>query len=271
MCCCFPVTICNAPFNIEWKDPSNNIIANGVNSVFNLDVGTNYLVTVTDSNGNGNTTAQNFSITQPSDLSYNKTFKNVGCQGSNTGEIIFSSIFSDNQVEISYVNSQGNTITQLVSNTSGTYNILNLAPGNYNITLKDTVTECEKTESITITEPDNPLAINLINQFTTGNDARFQASATGGWGDTPVGNPAQGNTYDFTWEVNTGVGGYQQIQNNTTIGGYTFAIINLPAQGQSSLEVTYNVNNGLDVRCRIKAINGNTGAFCERLTQTITI
>ena len=261
----------NAPFNIEWKDPSNNIIANGVNSVFNLDVGINYLVTVTDSNGNGNTTAQNFSITQPIDLSYNKTFKNVGCQGSNTGEIRFTSIFSDNQVEISYVNSQGNTVTQLVSNTSGTYNILNLAPGNYDITLKDSVTECEKIESISITEPDTPLAVNLINQFTTGNDARFQASATGGWGDTPAGTPIQGNSYEFTWEVNTGVGGYQQIQNNTTIGGYTFNIFNLTAQGQSSLEATYNVNNGLDVRCRIKGINGNTGAFCERLTQTITI
>ena len=100
---------------------------------------------------------------------------------------------------------------------------------------------------------------------------QLDAIATDGWGDTPVGNPAPGNTYEFTWQVKTG-GSYQTITNNPSIGVYSFTILNLIAQGKSVLYISYPPNStGLDVRCRIKGINGNTGAFCEKITQPISI
>lgn len=257
----------NPPFVIDWFDSNGNTISNNNTFFPGLQQGS-YSVTVTDSNGNGNTQNLVFSINEPIDITYSRTIKNVGCKGADDGQIFIGNISTQNSLEISYIDIQG--ITQTAT-TSSFYIINNLAPSTYTINLKDTGTSCEKIEIITITEPDSPLVVNITNPYNSQSLSEFEATATGGWGDTPVGNPSAGNTYEFIWEVNTGTGGYQQIQNNTTIGGYTFNILNLISQGKSALDISYGNNTGLDVRCRIKDINGNTGAFCERLTQTITI
>jgi hypothetical protein len=259
----------NAPFDIQWSDANGTVVSTGNSFLANLQQGT-YSVTVTDANGLGNTQSQTFTINQPINITYNLNYKNIGCNGANDGEINYTNISSENNVEISYEDIQGNTITQVVPGTSGSYSITNLPPATYRINLKDVGTLCERLNIINIEEPVNPLAVNITNIYNLMNDSKFEATATGGWGDTPVGNPSPGNTYEFIWEVSTG-GPYQQIQNNQTIGSYTFTILNLISQGKSVLDVGYSNNTGLDVRCRIKGINGNTGAFCERLTQTLTI
>jgi len=260
----------NAPFDIEWKDSSNNILADNVNALTSLNTG-NYTVTVTDSGGNGNSVTQNFTISEPIDISYTVTKLNIGCKGDDTGEIRFSNVVSENSVDISYTDSNGTNIVQTVSNSNGSYNILNLGIGFKQIKIKDKGTGCEKIENINIEEPDNDLSINLVNTTTSSTNTKLDAIATDGWGDTPVGNPAPGNTYEFIWQVKTG-GSYQTITNNPSIGVYSFTILNLIAQGKSVLYISYPPNStGLDVRCRIKGINGNTGAFCEKITQPISI
>jgi hypothetical protein len=258
----------NAPFDIHWADANGNVVSTGNSFLANLQQGT-YSVTVTDANGLGNTQSQTFTINEPINITYNLNYKNIGCKGANDGEINYTNISSENNVEISYEDIQGNTITQVVPGTSGSYSITNLPPATYRINLKDVGTLCERLNIINIGESVNPLAVNITNIYNLPNDSQFEATATGGWGDTPVGNPSPGNTYEFIWEVSTG-GPYQQIQNNQNIGNYTFTILNLISQGKSILDVGYSNNSGLDVRCRIKGINGNTGAFCERLTQTLT-
>jgi hypothetical protein len=272
----------NAPFDIQWSDANGTVVSTGNSFLANLQQGT-YSVTVTDANGLGNTQSQTFTINQPINITYNLNYKNIGCNGANDGEINYTNISSENNVEISYEDIQGNTITQVVPGTSGSYSITNLPPATYRINLKDVGTLCERLNIINIEESVNPLAVSINQTSSLNTNERYRATATGGWGDTPVGNPSPGNTYDFEWEIIGTINGNSITPINTS----SSTNIQIPNQFGQNINVTIiNLNNfsdltlnwatftgtaNLDIRCRIRGINGNTGAFCERWTPSQNI
>lgn len=245
------------PYVIEWVDSVGNTVGTGM-TINNLSLGT-YTARVTDNNGSptGQLLTSTYTVTEPIDITYSVTSMNIGCKGSLTGQISVVNVNSENDVRVTLTRGVSTNIltSQIVSNSNGTGLIsTTLSPGVYTVKLEDTGTGCIKISSVVISEPTNALSVNLIQNSTT-----FTTTATGGWGDEPVNNPASNNEYIYTWQYKS-VGVWLpviQTPTNTYSNGIGTSVLNL-------------TSTGYQLRCVVKAQN-NTGSFCQQFTNIITV
>lgn len=249
------------PYVIEWKDSIGNTVGTGM-TINNLSPGT-YTVTVTDNNGSstGQQLTSTYTVTEPIDITYSVTSVNIGCKGFSTGQISVFNVNSENDVRVTLTRGSSTNIltSQIVSNSNGTGVIsTTLSPGTYLVKLEDIGTGCIKISGVFISEPTNPLSVNLIQNSTT-----FTTTASGGWGNEPVNNPAQNNVYKYTWQTNIGGNMWISYPPPNQVGTYSNGV-------GTSVKTIPNLTTGTEVRCRVRAYNG-TSLYCEKFTNIITV
>lgn len=159
----------------------------------------NYSVTVTDANGC--TDVENFTISQPTQLSWTTNVNNLNCYQDNTGSASIS--VNDGTPPYQYQWSNGVT---------GSNTINNLSAGSYTVTVTD-ANLCTFTETITVSEP-----AQLTSNVTLISDALCNGSCDGelsisGTGGTPP--------YTYLWSDG------QSTSNaiNLCAGSYTGSVI----------------------------------------------
>ncbi|PWH86632.1 T9SS type B sorting domain-containing protein [Brumimicrobium oceani] len=151
-----------APYNYLWSNGTVNP------SLLNVVAG-DYSLTVTDHMGCN--TVFNYSITSPdAPLAIVSTQSDVLCNGDSTGEIMTS------------ISGGTSPYTILWNNGQTVENINSLTAGVYTINVVDSL-GCAESNTITITEPSNPLLVNSVatNVLCFGdNDGGIDVSVTGG-------------------------------------------------------------------------------------------
>jgi gliding motility-associated-like protein len=149
---CLTVTGGTGPYAYAWSIPGNTSCQN------NLAPGT-YSVTVTDAN---NCSVPNtYTISGPvSPLVADSSFTNVLCLGQNNGTI---TITTNGGSPIYTLTSATLTPASTTINlTGGSYQYTNVAAGTHVVLITDN-NGCTDSETITITQPQNPLTANNIN------------------------------------------------------------------------------------------------------------
>ncbi|CAN5454994.1 hypothetical protein BH09BAC1_BH09BAC1_00890 [soil metagenome] len=165
-----------------------NVQGNG-SSVTGLTYG---VVQVTVTDNNGCEARASFNITQPTQLISATNKQNVKCFGENTGKAWVT--VSGGKTPYNYVWSGGTP-----TGTGDT--VQNLIAGSYFVTITD-ANGCNKTDSVTITEPLAPLTLTLDTvgvKCFGGNTGRAWATVTGG---TPLGTVG----YTYNWSAGTPFG-----------------------------------------------------------------
>ncbi|QQS27661.1 MAG: SprB repeat-containing protein [Sphingobacteriales bacterium] len=182
------VTGGTVPFSYSWSNGSTSEDLTG------LLAGT-YEITVTD--GNSCTATLSITITEPSALTLSETHMEVGCFGGATGAIDLSVL--GGTLPYSYSWSNGSTVEDLGSLTTGTYTVT-VTDGN----------SCMATLSITITEPSALILSETHTEVGCFGDATgvIDLSVTGGtlpytynWSNGSTGEDLTGlgsGTYDVT-------------------------------------------------------------------------
>ena len=149
---CLTVTGGTGPYAYAWSIPGNTSCQN------NLAPGT-YSVTVTDAN---NCSVPNtYTVSGPvSPLVVDSSFTNVLCLGQNNGTI---TITTNGGSPIYTLTSATLTPASTTINlTGGSYQYTNVAAGTHVVLITD-YNGCTDSETITITQPQNPLTANNIN------------------------------------------------------------------------------------------------------------
>ncbi|MEM0519287.1 Ig-like domain-containing protein, partial [Aequorivita flava] len=203
------------PYSFLWNNGATT------EDLFNLTAGT-YSVTITDANGC--TTSNSATVLEPaSALSLTYSVQDVLCYGNSTGSIDIT--VSGGTIPYQYNWSNGATTEDLSS----------IPAGVYSVTVTD-ANGCTLTEnSITISEPANPISIIITKEnATTGqgcNDGEATASPSGGV-----------SPYTYLWSASAG--------NQTTA-----TAVNLPAGTHS---VTVTDSNGCELNQGVVIICDNT-------------
>ncbi len=167
------------PYEYFWSN--ENDTQDNVNIIYRAE---GYSVTVTD--GHGCTATASSTFTQPEVLTASKDSVNVKCYGDNTGTARVIDV-AGGTAPYSYLWAQGGTD----SDTTG------LLAGTYVVTITD-AHGCSITRSFNITQPLNPLTLDIIDFTTpicTGDSTNINLTISGG---TP-GSPA----YSYEWYLNT--------------------------------------------------------------------
>ena len=173
------------------------------NSFNNLTAG-NYTVYVKDNNGC--ITTKTIAVIQPQQLQVNTATQNASCGGGNDGKITVIASGGNNnnyQYSIDGINFQP-------------FNIFNVAPGVYTITVKD-IYGCSVTEPGITVGLNNTLAIKTINDTiiclsrsvnlnAISNATQYNWSPTTGLSSTTIANPVASPTTTTTYIVNAVLG-----------------------------------------------------------------
>ncbi len=141
----------------------------------------NYGGTVLDANGCSQVIA--FTITQPTDIVINQTHTNIACFGDATGDItlnVSGGVGPNYSYNWNPNVSLSNVATSLAANT-------------YNVTVIDQ-TNCQKTISVTLTQPSQPLTINVSSTNVSCFGFNNGTITIGTSGGTP--------NYTYTWNPN---------------------------------------------------------------------
>jgi len=159
----------DGPYNFLWDSGETTA------TIENLSAGT-YSVTITDSKGCQ--TVESIELEDPDAIDGNATVSNVSCNGE-----------SDGSIQLNTIGGTG-TYTYLWTSGETTDNIINLSPGNYEVTITDT-NGCTFSKSYTITEPD------ILELNYTKTDVLCFGEATGN-----VDINIRGGTtpYSFVWD-----------------------------------------------------------------------
>lgn len=168
-----------APFTYDIVSPAANSISNGTNPSFsNLGLGT-YTFRVTDAQGCSY--EESFALTNISSIGAQaQQTQMVTCVGDSDGEGHFLVDGFNNTYSYSI---DGAAI--LTGQTDALIPLTGLAAGSYTIEVTDEETNCTNTATLTIEEPDSPLAIALEvtpMDCQNGNVGSLIINATGGWG-----------------------------------------------------------------------------------------
>ena len=192
-------------YNYVWSNSNSNV--GTTQSLTNIPAET-YSVVITDNN---NCTITNSTvITQPlAPLSITYTQVDVLCYGNNTGEIDLTVTGGTPNYTFSW------------SNAAVSEDVNNLFAGTYNITVQDSK-GCIETETITIIEPNAPLAVSAII-----NDVLCFGNSTGSVNATTAGGTAP---YNYAW-----------INSQFSLSTTTEDLINYPADDYY-LTITDNHN-----------------------------
>ncbi|MGO4773742.1 T9SS type A sorting domain-containing protein [Flavobacterium sp. W22_SRS_FK3] len=196
------------------------VVLSTTNKVSGLGTG-KYMVDVTDQNSNLSYGTKEYTITQPNPLGITYTKTNVSCKNGNDGTI---------NLAITGGSSDYNIIWDYNSaNNNGKANITGLPFGTYKVTVSDkNAVNCSISETITISEPANELAIanqNVTNASGFGlSNGKIFVQISGG---TP--------NYSYKW-----------FKNNAEIVDQTTAILDNQQAGSYKLAVTDNKNCTLE-------------------------
>ena len=181
---CLNVTGGTGPYSYAWSIPGNTSCQN------NLAPGT-YNVTVTDAN---NCSVPNtYTISGPvSPLVADSSFTNVLCLGQNDGTITITA----NGGTPTYTLTSATLLpaSTTINLTGGTYQYTNVAAGTHVVLITD-ANGCTDSETITITQPQNPL--NVVNLTTT--DVQCYGDMNGSIAFNVTGGTAP---YTVVWSAN---------------------------------------------------------------------
>ena len=186
------------PFTAVWN---TNPVQSGL-SASNLAAGI-YQVLLTD--GNGCDTLADVTVIEPNVITANMVvLSNVFCKGGNSGSA--QAVPSGGVGPYSYVwdanalNQSTNIATQL-------------SAGTYSVTITD-ANGCLLVETVTITEPNSPLSLNVVS-----NDISCHGLSDGNSTATPSGGTAP---YNYTWSI-----GAQTTSsvNNLALGSYSVTVV----------------------------------------------
>ncbi|WP_306351228.1 T9SS type B sorting domain-containing protein [Flavobacterium sp. '19STA2R22 D10 B1'] len=236
-----------APFIYEITAPTT--LNNGNNNVFTgLYANSSYTIKVTDSKG---CTFSNNYLTpmiKPVVLT-TATATNVTCKSTATGSITFNTHNYSNGATYDYTINGGTAVTGQAPGTAIT--IPNLSVGIYVIVVKDPITQCTDTKTVTITEPTTALNVILTpTAITCVTPGKITVDATGGWG---------GFIYQLTYPNGTTIVGPQlgSVFNNLTAAGqYTVTVVD---DGGCTVTNTVTLNSNATIP--ILAIN-STSDLC---------
>ena len=155
------VTGGTGPYTYLWNTGATT------NNITGLNAG-NFSVTITDNNGC--TLNRNYTISDPAVIGVTYTQQDILCKGASTGSVDISP--------------SGGTspYTYLWSNGSTAQDLINVAAGNYSVTIKD-ASNCSLVLNVTLTEP--ATVMNLSGTETDGtcagsNNGSIDLSVTGG-------------------------------------------------------------------------------------------
>jgi len=158
-----------------------------------------YDVTISDANGCEIETS--LTITQPAELIVSVTGTNITCFGANNGSITSTTTGGTGQINYLWEGP--------ASYTSSNQNIINLAPGNYSITVAD-VNGCAAETQATITEPtDVVITETITNPSCLNSDGEISVIVSGG---TP--------NYTYAWSNASN----QSLINNLPAGTYDLTV-----------------------------------------------
>lgn len=161
----------------------------------------NYTITVTDAAGCSSNAAA--TVTQPLQISINKTIQQVLCNGASNGIIT-----------INASNTTGAVTYQLNANPPQTSNVFNnLAAGTYIVTVRDG-NNCFNTDTITVTQP------AAISSAETKTDV-----ACFGGNNGSVTIIAAGGTSPYQYRIGTGALQTSNVFNNLSAGNYNITIV----------------------------------------------
>ncbi|PXX27855.1 SprB repeat-containing protein, partial [Arenibacter sp. ARW7G5Y1] len=167
------------PLTIEIIAPSaiaSNSIA-GKTATFNNLAPDTYTFRVTDSKGCSYDETYTISPVDPIQV-VGTLVNNVLCQGSSDGAIDFE--ITDFSTTYSY---SVNGATAITGQSASTINLTGLSAGDYTIVITDETTNCTDTNTITVSEPVNPLSFTFsVSPLTCSTDGSVTITTTGGWG-----------------------------------------------------------------------------------------
>lgn len=209
------------PYSFQWNNGATT------QNLSNIPAGI-YTVTVSDSYGC--TQVLTNTVTEPSGgLTDSLAVSQVTCFGLNNGSINLG-VFGGTPV-----------YTFLWSNGASTQNISNLSPGTYSVTITD-ANGCSKTESVTINQPANALAV-------TG--SADNSNCLNGVGGNVTISPAGGTApYSFLWSNNA------TTQNLSTVGAGVYTVTVTDDNG-----CTTNYTNTIN-DLSVLSLNADATEFC---------
>ena len=206
----------SSPLTYAWTGP-NSYSATTL-AITGLKAG-NYTLSITDA---GCTKTVSVTVTEPTAIVTGVQSVNVKCKGDLTGSIALNATSGTGALTITWTGPNGYTATG--------QNIGALAVGTYVARIRD-ANNCERAESITITEPSAALAIS--NENVT--NVACNGGTTGKITLTVAGGTPQ---YSYAW---TGVGGFTATQKDIdNLRGGEYRLTVTDANG-CKLERTFNV------------------------------
>ncbi|NER09938.1 gliding motility-associated C-terminal domain-containing protein [Muriicola jejuensis] len=201
-------------------------VNNGNSNVFTGLAPDTYTFRVTDSNGCSYD--ENFTLNPVTQVQVAGVLvSDVSCVGAADGAIDFA--VSDFATTYSYSVNGGAAVT---GQSAATINLTGLLAGNYTIVVTDETTNCTDTDTITVSEPANPLAFTfVVTPLTCTTDASVTITATDGWG---------GYTYELV-QPDTSTLGPQALNSFyglNQLGTYT---INVTDAGGCTVSDTFDI------------------------------
>ena len=228
-------TNASPPYNYTWSNTPQNI-----NTQNNLSTGT-YTLTVTDTNGCS--IAQNIAINQPDSLNITANILPAGCYQTPTGAI--------------NTNVSGGTIpyTYTWSNNANTPNLINVLADTYTLTVSDVV-GCTKSISLTITQPDTLIVT------TSPTNIVCNGQQTGSIATTTTGGV---NPYFYTWSNSLPPTSNQT--NSLLPNTYTVTVSDLNGCTSTS---SANINQPTPIAITVSTTNANCGQASGSATLTVS-
>ncbi len=172
-----------------------------------------YTVTITDANGCADTVSA--VVTEPSAIQLQATVADASCNGANDGDIYVS------------VSGGSGNYTFAWSNSATSQNLINVAPGTYDVTVTD-ANGCTETGSYTINDP-----APVTSTLTVSNVDCFGAS-TGGADLTPAGGTAP---YTFLWS------NFSVSEDLTGVPAGTYTVVITDANGCRAIDTAVITQN----------------------------
>ncbi|MFM2227497.1 MAG: hypothetical protein RL664_840, partial [Bacteroidota bacterium] len=256
-----------APYNLSWTGPVNGdplgleIYSSGSNyQIQNLPIG-DFVLTILDQMGC--TQVISSSVTSATPLTSSILPTSVSCFGQSNGSILVTADGVYPGYNISWTGPlSGDPIGNEILNSTGSYSILNLPAGVYNISITD-LNGCVSNMSAVVSEPTELTSdINVSSESCNGNsDGQITVTLSNGsppynisWIGSSNGNPIGD-------EVNYSGGNYSITNLNS--GNYSILVTD---NNQCSINSDITINPGISINAVIPTIpsqclNGNNFNF----------
>ena len=274
----------NNSLSYQLLDSNNNIVQDSNNNFVEGTVGSNLTelrnlysgtyklrVATTDPIDSYNTCSviiDNITIDQPDKINIHITQQNVSCNGGQNGSIILTATGGvggyqyslDNQVTWEDFSVPGDS-----NNPSGNHTLTNLTAGTYQIYVRDGNEICLNSLEVTITEPSNPLTVNITQQNIScngGQNGSITLTATGGVGGYQYSLDNQATWEDFSVPGDSNNPNGNHTLANLTAGTYQIYVRDgneCLANSGSPFEITITETNPVTVSITQQNVSCNGG------------